>query len=230
LKDDRAGLLFGAQFAGSAFGALLVNSNFFRSVVGGYLLLIASAVSLTFSTGLFQVILFLSFGLGLGLTMTATSMLVSSMFTEKRGATLSLLNASWAVAAVLCPAIASLWNNRWPPAYLFLVLAVALAATFLPIRQHRSSFSSNESNVLETESTPKLLKLLFTSTLLAFLYIGVEVSTSGWMMTYVHRMPTSSNLWAPLAASSFWIALVCGRALVPVALRWTVRRGFLPRH
>jgi fucose permease len=41
------------------------------------------------------------------------------------------------------------------------------------------------------------------------------------MMTYVHRMPTSSKLWAPIAASSFWIALVCGRALVPVALKWT---------
>ncbi len=40
-------------------------------------------------------------------------------------------------------------------------------------------------------------------------------------MTYVHRMPASSTLWAPIAASSFWIALVCGRALVPVALRWT---------
>jgi fucose permease len=34
-------------------------------------------------------------------------------------------------------------------------------------------------------------------------------------------MPTSGKLWAPIAASSFWIALVCGRALVPLALRWT---------
>jgi FHS family glucose/mannose:H+ symporter-like MFS transporter len=220
LRDDRAGLLFAAQFAGSAFGALLVGANFFRSLVHGYLLLIASAVSLTFFTGLFQAILFLVFGLGLGLAMTATSMLVSSMFTERRGATLSLLNASWAVGAVLCPAIASLWTNRWPPAYLFLVLAVALAATLLPIRRHRSSFSSN-SSALKKESTPRLSALLFTSTLLAFLYVGVEVSTSGWMMTYIHRMPTSSKLWAPIAASSFWIALVCGRVLVPMALRWT---------
>lgn len=220
LRDDRAGLLLAAQFAGSAFGALLVGANFFRSVVRGYLLLIASAIALTFFTGLLQVILFLSFGLGLGLTMTATSMLVSSTFTEKRGATLSLLNASWAVGAVLCPPIASLWNNRWPPAYLFIVLAVALAATLLPISQHHLSFSSN-SSALKTESTPRLSPLLFISTLLAFLYVGVEASTSGWMMTYVHRMPTSSKLWAPIAASSFWIALVCGRALVPLALKWT---------
>ncbi len=221
LRDDRAGLLFAAQFAGSACGALLVSANFFRSVVRGYLLLIASAVALKFVTGSFQPILFFSFGLGLGLAMTATSMLVSSLFTEKRGAILSVLNASWAVGAVLCPAIASLWNSRWPPAYLFLVLGLAFAVTLLGIERHRSSFSSNESKVLQSESASQLLKLLFSSTLLAFLYVGVEVSTSGWMMTYVHRMPASSTLWAPIAASSFWIALVCGRALVPVALRWT---------
>src|SRR5882672_5107288 len=43
-------------------------------------------------------------------------------------------------------------------------------------------------------------------------------------MGYCARMPTSSKLWAPIAAASFWSALACGRALVPMALRWTSER------
>src|ERR1035438_4904379 len=46
MNDHRTGILFAAQFSGASLGALLVGSNFFSSVVGGYLLLIASAVSI----------------------------------------------------------------------------------------------------------------------------------------------------------------------------------------
>jgi FHS family glucose/mannose:H+ symporter-like MFS transporter len=220
LKDDRAGLLFAAQFAGSSLGALLVSTNFYGSILRGYFLLIAGAVSLVFFGGSLQVFLFLIFGLGLGLAMTATSMLVSSLFTEKRGAALSLLNASWATGAVLCPVIASLWTSRWPPIYLFPVFAAAVAVTILLIRTHRAAFAVSKNRQSPIEIPPKVLKLLLASTVLAFLYVGVEVSMSGWMMTYVHRTPASGRLWAPIAASGFWIALVCGRALVPVVLRW----------
>jgi MFS transporter, FHS family, glucose/mannose:H+ symporter len=220
LKDDRAGLLFAAQFAGSSFGALLVNANFFGSILRGYLLLIASAVSLVFFSGSFQVFLFLVFGLGLGLAMTATSMLVSSLFTEKRGAALSLLNASWAVGAVLCPVIASLWINRWAPIYLFPVFAAAVALTILLTAKQRAAFAVSKNRQSPIEIPRTVFMLLLASTALAFLYVGVEVSVSGWMMTYVHRIPASGGLWAPIATSGFWIALVCGRALVPVALRW----------
>jgi MFS transporter, FHS family, glucose/mannose:H+ symporter len=220
LKDDRAGLLFAAQFAGSSFGALLVNANFFGSILRGYFLLIASAASLVFFSGSFQVFLFLAFGLGLGLAMTATSMLVSSLFTEKRGAALSLLNASWAIGAVLCPVIASLWISRWTPIYLFPVFAAAVAVTILLIAKHRAIFAARENRQSPIGIPRGVLKLLLASTVLAFLYVGVEVSVSGWMMTYVHRIPASGRLWAPIATSGFWIALVCGRALVPVALRW----------
>ena len=220
LKDDRAGLLFAAQFTGAALGALLVNRNFMGSVVRGHFLVIASAVSLVFFPGRAQPLLFFSFGLGLGLTMTATSLLVSSMFTGSRSAALSLLNASWAIGAVLSPAFAFLWIRHWPPIYLFLVLAAALAITVIAIGHPRSAFVAGESLAPEMGNAGSLLKLLFLSTALAFLYVGVEVSVSGWMMTYVHRIPTSSKLWPPIAASSFWIALVGGRTLVPTALRW----------
>jgi FHS family glucose/mannose:H+ symporter-like MFS transporter len=106
MNDDRAGILFAAQFSGSALGALFVGTNFFSSVVRGYLLLIASAVSIAWFADSRSWLSFFSFGLGLGLTMTATSMLIGSTFVTRRGAALSLLNASWAIGAALSPTIA----------------------------------------------------------------------------------------------------------------------------
>src|SRR6266852_4162455 len=86
LDDRHAGMLFAAQFTGAALGALLVRNDFFRSLVSGYFLLIAAAISVTFFTGFVEVLLFLGFGLGLGFTMTATSMLIGSTFLVNRGA------------------------------------------------------------------------------------------------------------------------------------------------
>src|SRR5450631_2892177 len=120
MNDSRAGVLFAAQFSGSALGALLVGSDFFASVVRGYILLIASAISIAFFAEFLQVLRFFSFGLGLGLTVTATSMLIGTMHISRRGAALSVLNAYWAIGAALCPAIASLWIKQWAPTYLFL--------------------------------------------------------------------------------------------------------------
>jgi MFS transporter, FHS family, glucose/mannose:H+ symporter len=219
MNDSRAGILFAAQFSGSALGALLVRNDFFGSLTRGYFLLIASAVSLSLFTGLFQVILFFCFGLGLGLTMTATSMLVCSISSGKRGAALALLNASWAAGAVLCPGIASLWIRRWSPIYLFPILAAALATTALLVGKHRAAFSAGDSHPAKTEGEQRQFMLLFIFATLAFLYVGIEVSVSGWMMTYVHRMRIASILWPPIATSGFWIALLCGRVLAPAVLR-----------
>jgi len=220
LDDRRAGILFASQFTGSALGALLVRSDFFRSLAGGYFLLIASAVSLTFFTGFVEALLFLAFGLGLGLTMTATSMLVGSTFLGNRGAALSVLNAVWGIGAALTPLIASLWVGRWPPTYLFLILAAVLTVTFLLIGKNRATFVAGARDAALDASRRTQLKPLSMIAVISFLYVGTEVSVSGWMMTYVGRLPIANKAWAPIAASCFWVAVICGRTLVPAIVRW----------
>jgi FHS family glucose/mannose:H+ symporter-like MFS transporter len=220
LDDRRAGVFFAAQFTGSALGALLLRRDFFRSLVHGYILLIASAILLAFFGGFVEVLLFLAFGLGLGLTMTATSMLIGSTFLISRGAALSLLNACWGLGAALTPPIASLWVGRWPPTYLFPILAAALMATLLLVAKNRAVFVTSLRNTTPSTSGFSHLKLVSVFAIIGFLYVGTEVSVSGWMMSYVGRLPISSGAWAPIAASAFWIALICGRAIVPAIVRW----------
>jgi fucose permease len=219
MNDDQSGILFAAQFSGSALGALLVGNNFSASVERGYLLLIASALSIPFFPHFPEGPRFFGFGLGLGLAMTATSMLIGTMYAGKRGSALSLLNGFWAAGAALCPALTSLWISRWPPTYLFLVLAVGMAVIFILIAR---SSKANFQNIIPLPgigTRQRNLRVVFVFAILGSLYVGVESSIGGWMMTYVHRLPVANGTWAPAATSFFWAALLCGRMLAPIVLR-----------
>jgi fucose permease len=218
MNDERAGILFAAQFSGAGLGALLVGTNFFGSVVRGYLLLIGSALSITLFPHFSQVLRFLVFGLGLGLTMTATSMLIATMYADRRGRALSFLNGSWTLGAAMSPEIASLWVRRWPPTYLFLALAVSVSIVFVFVTPSATAFPGPITMVEKVQAEYKDWHLIFVFAALGAMYVGVETSISGWVLTYVHRLPLVSQLWAPIATSSFWIALLCGRMIAPAVL------------
>ncbi len=219
LNDDQSGILFAAQFSGAALGALLVGNDFSASVERGYLLLIASALSIPFFPDSSEVLRFFAFGLGLGLAMTATSMLIGTMYAGKRGAALSLLNGFWALGAALCPALTSLWINRWPSTYLFPALAVVMAIIFIFIARTSKADFQNIIPLPGIGTRQRNLRVVFVFAILGSLYVGVESSIGGWMMTYVHRLPFANGTWAPAATSFFWAALLGGRMLAPIVLR-----------
>lgn len=218
LLDDRgAGLLFAAQFCGSATGALLVGSNFFRSALRGHLLLITSALSIAFVRGEIRMLMFFTFGLGLGLAMTSTSMWMGSIFPKRRGAVLSVLNAWWCLGAVISAPLASLWVSRFSPARFYSILGAALVLTLAPVLRNRQI---SMDKALEDASPEDIdWKQVAIFALIAFLYVGSETSVGGWLMSYVHRLPNSNGFLAPLATSCFWLALLCGRTISPFLLR-----------
>lgn len=218
LDDRRAGFLFAAQFCGSALGALLVGSNFFRSALRGYLLLIASALSIAFVPGEARLLLFFTFGLGLGLAETSTSMWMGKIFPTRRGAVLSVLNAWWCFGAVISAPLASIWVSRFSPEYFYPILGTAIIVTLIPVlggQQVAVDSTDAESRTHEID-----WKRVAMFALMAFLYVGSETSVGGWLMSYVHRLAVSNNVLAPLATSCFWLALLCGRTISP----WLLRR------
>jgi MFS transporter, FHS family, glucose/mannose:H+ symporter len=217
LSDAQAGLLFACQFTGASIGALLVREDLFRSLQHGYLLMVASAAVLGLLHGYGAAGIFFVFGLGLGWAMTSINMIGGTVF-ERPGAALSLLNASWILGAALAPGVGSRWVRYWPPMRVYIVVAIGFAAIALILRKYRANLLGNYIRRLKVGqgTTPWLLIAGFS--LLAFLYVGVEVSVSGWMMTFVHRLPIGGGLWAALITSCFWLALLCGRLLVPAVL------------
>jgi hypothetical protein len=153
----------------------------------------------------------------MGWAMTAINMIGGTAF-ERPGAALSLLNASWIVGAALSPEIATRWIRYAPPMQIYFAVAIVFAAIALILRHYRAGLLSRNVRRLRVGkgATPWLLIAGFS--LIAFLYVGVEVSVSGWMMTFIHRLSIGGGLWAALITSCFWLALLCGRLLAPAAL------------
>jgi MFS transporter, FHS family, glucose/mannose:H+ symporter len=217
LTDAQAGFLFACQFTGASIGALLVREDLFRGIQQGYLVMVAGAVALGTLHGYAAAVVFFFFGLGMGWAMTAINMIGGTVF-ERPGAALSLLNASWIVGAALSPEVATRWVRYERPMQIYFVVAVTFAAIALILRHYRANLMGDNIRRLRISegATPWLLISGFS--LLGFLYVGVEVSVSGWMMTFVHRLPIGGGLWAALITSCFWLALLCGRILAPAVL------------
>jgi fucose permease len=219
LDDRRAGFLFAAQFCGSAMGALLVGSHFFRSALRGYLLLVISALAIVFVRSEARMLLFFTFGLGLGLAMTSTSMWMGKVFPNHRGAVLSVLNAWWCFGAVISAPLAAIWVKRFLPEYFYPLLGTAIIVTLPPLLG-RQRAAVNAMRGSETDRQDIEWKRVAMFALIAFLYVGSETSVGGWLMSYVHRLAGSSDFLASLATSCFWLALLCGRSISP----WLLRR------
>ncbi|QNI34070.1 MFS transporter [Alloacidobacterium dinghuense] len=227
LSDSHSGFLFAAQFAGSSTGALLMQSDLFKSIVRGYVLLILGSIAFAFCRGHLAPLILFCYGLGLGSAMTAISMIFGRMYTTNRGASLSLLNAFWGLGAVVCPMLATVWE-RFESAnsiYLGLALAAVLPLFALALQYRYVSQLRDEITVVSNRHTK--FSLLVPLAIFAFLYVGVESSISGWMMTYVHRLPLASGLYAPIATSFFWIALLVGRSVAPAVLKRISESGLL---
>ena len=217
LTDARAGFLFACQFTGASIGALLVREDLFNSIQQGYLVMVAGAVALGALHGYAAAVAFFVFGMGMGWAMTAINMVGGTVF-ERPGAALSLLNASWIVGAALSPEIAVRWIRYAPPMQIYFAVAVVFAAIALILRHYRASLLGNNIRRLRVSGGATPWALIAAFSLVGFLYVGVEVSVSGWMMTFVHRLPIGGGLWAALITSCFWLALLCGRLLAPAVL------------
>lgn len=219
MNDAHAGTLFAAQFSGSAFGALLVGKDYFKSLIRGHLLLIVASASIGHVAVSFGGVFFFLFGLGLGLNMTATSMFIGSQFSERRGAALSALNACWALGAILCPSLTSFWLKQYRLGQLFLAFSITILVVLLLALRYHADVRLGQPVRHSAENSHVSLPLMFVVATIAFLYVGVETSVSGWMTSYVHRLQATHDSWPPIAVSSFWAALLCGRATAPIILR-----------
>ena len=219
LNDSHSGFLLAAQFSGSSCGALLVKSRLYTSLIRGYLLLVVSALSVAFSHGHFAAPLLFCFGLGLGSAMTATTMIIGRLYSATRGASLSLLNAFWGLGAVLSPPIVTAWAHFRSFPRLYFGMAVVTILPLILLGMQHVYLTRLPDDFTLSYSLHTRISLLVPLGLFAFLYVGVETSISSWMMTYVHRLPLSSSMYAPIATSIFWIALLSGRAATPTVLK-----------
>jgi FHS family glucose/mannose:H+ symporter-like MFS transporter len=229
LTDEQAGYLLFAQFFSSMFGMLasasLVHRIGYRLTFIIGLLMMASGMSLLVSgPWLLGMAAVCVLGFGHGVTTPAGNLRTGEVNPHRRASALSVINAVWGIGAVSSPFLVAISQRAHEiplflygttAALLMLLLAFSLAR-FEPDTRTRAVRSYAPADSILNHRMLPVICILF------FVYVGTEVSFGGWLASYAHRMSgdaSQHSFWA-MTTSFFWGALLFGRALAPVALKF----------
>ena len=229
LTDEQAGYLIFAQFFSSMFGMLssgsLVRRIGYRLALIIGLLLMASGMALLVSgPWLLGMMAVCVLGIGHGITTPAGNLRTAEVNPHGSASALNLINAVWGIGAVSSPFLVAVAQRAHKTplflygtagALLILLLAFVLARFQPDTRTHSKRLSRSEHNVPNRRLLPLICALFFV-------YVGTETCLNGWLASYARRMNISSgqhSFWA-MTPSFFWGALLIGRALAPLALKF----------
>ena len=156
-------------------------------------------------------------GVGFGACDATISQFLSRGGSEKAVRLVNILNAGFAIGAVIGPILIA---GAVPD--LFGQLLFAWAAVFFVVGY---MFISNTSGYLKRDHTtakPEGHKFVFSMLLLGIaFYVGVEVGASGWIPTYMIDQNYSAQMGAT-ALALFFLALAAGRILIlPLANKYS---------
>jgi MFS transporter, FHS family, glucose/mannose:H+ symporter len=223
LRDKDAGLLLLVQFAASASGALLVRHNLWKSLACGFALFGTGGIGI-FLLQQRSLPVFAVYGLGLGLAMTSNNMLAGRRHPSRMGSALAIQNFAWSAGAVACPMLVAQFLRHAASASAFGLLGLlVIPFAFLPVLADRRDLAAS-TDFSAARPGSKEAGIIVYFALLAFLYVGMEASVGNWMSTYATRVTAWNFAGGSLALTVFWAALLLGRAMTPVMLRFLTER------
>ncbi len=223
LSDQRAGLLFTAQFCGSMAGVAsirwLIGRGYRQTFVCGFILIAAGMAALNLGSYAACLCATFVFGCGLGQALSTGNLWVAEIFKARRVAALSILNLLWGIGAIACAPLVMLAQRH--EATPLLLYALGASSALIAVILAGMNVEPAEANEGEEQPEPGLREGIsrrstFSLAALFFLYVGSENSVAGWVASLTKRMNSDSrDLWA-LAPMFFWGGLIAGRALVPM--------------
>lgn len=237
LTDARSGSLIFFQFFSSMFGmlvsGLLVQRKGYRFtlIVGSVLMALGMAL-LASGPWILGIIAVCILGIGYGVTTPAGNLRTAEIDPDKSASALNVINAVWGIGAMSSPFLVAVAQRAHRPAYFLygtaaalLVLLVALLLTrFIPDTHTQVDSPSDDKSLWKHDALP-LICVLF------FVYVGTETSFGAWIATYARRVDSRAHTFATMTPSFYWGALLLGRALAPIILRFqraiTIARGGL---
>ena len=156
-------------------------------------------------------------GIGFGACDATISQFLSRGGSEKAVRLVNILNAGYAIGAVVGPVLIA---GAIPD--LFPQLLISWAALFVIVGY---LFISNTSGYLKRDHStnkPEGHKFVFAMMLLAIaFYVGVEVGATGWIPTYMIDQNYSPQMGAT-ALALFFVALAAGRIVIlPLAKKYS---------
>ena len=210
LQDAQAGTLFASFFLGQLVGAWFATRNLRLSVLFGAASSAVGCAALAWASFHTAHIALFCAGLGLGTGLTAGNVIAGTS-NPQRARTLAILNVSWSIGAIACPALVRICAPFGP--HLFFLLAAALLALsglYVSTLPRALTTSQHTSGHRTRIPLPAVALALFAGTML--LYIGNENALGGWLPSYAVR--NSPVLAASTIAFAYWLSELLSRLLM----------------
>jgi fucose permease len=184
-------------------------------LAGGFLLVFGLFGTVLSKTFIQIYILNFITGMGFGIYEVGINALCADYSGEAKGNDMNFLHFFYGLGAILGPVFVwmcvrlGMWKLCFAIAAIFPIIVTILIL----------NFKGNKiecANKIETEETSQPINV-FTSRFLwiagitIFIYVGVEVSTYGWIPTFCKSVISKSVLPSSLAATLFWITMTAGR-------------------
>jgi FHS family glucose/mannose:H+ symporter-like MFS transporter len=227
ISDSKSGALFFAQFFSSMFGMLLSSVSVQRkgyrlTLMLGLAMMAAGMSLLAVGPYWLGVIAVCILGFGYGVTSPAGNLRTAELDPARSASALNVINAVWGIGAMLCALLLKVAQRAHRPSWFLHGTALALLALlvlfslvrFDPDTRKQLTHRPRPANELWTSRMFPVICALF------FVYVGTETSFGAWVATYAHRLSPAERTYWTIVPSFYWGALLIGRMLAPVLLRF----------
>ncbi len=222
ISYSQGGMLLSGQFIGllvtSLIGGYLINRTGKRAfMLAGSALIITGLLGCMLAGSYISLyILNLITGFGYGIYELGINVLCADSSDENKGSDMNFVHFFYGVGAIVAPLIAffcTVYLGNWRYSFgLALILPVIVSILLLRFRidEHKNTNNCRDS-IPESSSNPITSPFLWVAGLAMFFYVGVEVSTGGWITVFWSTTLPDSFIPASFTATVFWLALTIGR-------------------
>ncbi len=190
-------------------------------LAGGFLLSAAALVGMAYASNYDTLAaLLVLLGLGSSSAMSASNTLIPDLYPRNPSSALNLGNIFFGVGAIFFPSVVTLLEGRlglvltlWVIAALVgSVALVALVQTF-PARKTAGGFDWASARKMARDPAVILLAWVL------FFYAAIEISTAGWIRTYLEDEFRAAPQTSKIILTAFWVMMMVGRLAASQVVR-----------
>ena len=222
MSYSQSGLLVSQPFIGMLVIGLI--GSYAMKKYGNKKFLLAGGILLflgflgTIFSNTFSVIFFMNFitVLGFGVYQIGLNTLCAEYSTFKKGNDMNTLHFSYGLGSISSSVLALICINyfgNWRLSYIVALILPLVAMYILMPFKEKEKKSIDKPELSSDEINTNLLKnpFLWILGFTAFVYLGIEGSTSGWIPEFCSKMIKNSIIDPSLATGLFWAAMTFGR-------------------
>ncbi|MBN1499566.1 MAG: MFS transporter [Spirochaetes bacterium] len=168
----------------------------------GYLMLLSALIINGIGFGMFEV----------GINSYAVDFCRENRLSAEKN--LNIIHFFFGIGAIVSPLVVKFSLGTMDYTLIFkLIMISAFSTAVILFFSSETVYGSDRRNLSDTFKFLVSQKLLWIAGVLVFLYVGIEVTSYGWLPEFWNKTVNAEYISAPVTASVFWGALTFGRLI-----------------